>query len=168
MMALVCSFTVVGDAKPQGSTKTITRPVVDRATGRTSLRPVITHSNRESLMQWRAAIRTAVQTHVPDLQAALLRGPIAVRVVFAMTKPSSVSKKRVFPIVAPDLDKLLRALGDALEHTVLVNDAQIVHWEAWKVYVDNARAEARIDIWQPDHLVVLSDNPFDHQPGLFP
>jgi Holliday junction resolvase RusA-like endonuclease len=164
-MALICSFTVLGEAKPQGSTKTITRQV-QLADGRTVYKPVITHSNRESLMRWRTDVRTAIQVHVPQLQNALLRGPIAVRVVFAMTKPPSVPKRRLFPTVAPDCDKLMRAVGDALEHTVIHTDAQIVHWDAWKVYTDG-RAEARIAIWQPDAVpVAVETNPFQ-QAGLF-
>lgn len=164
-MPLVCSFTVLGDAKPQGSTTTFTRQVRD-GSGRTVYKPVITHSNRESLMQWRHDIRTAVQLQAPHLQQALLRGPIAVRVRFELTKPPSVKRRR-FPIVAPDLDKLQRAVGDALEHTVLHCDSQIVHWDVWKVYTDG-RAQAAIDIWQPDEdaVPVATENPFQQQ-GLF-
>ena len=160
-MPLVCSFTVVGAAKPQGSTRT--RMFRD---ARGQMRTAITHSNRDSLMQWRQDIRTAVQVHAPHLANALLRGPIAVRVQFAMTRPPSISKRRVFPVVAPDLDKLQRAVGDALEHTVLHCDSQIVHWDVWKVYTDG-RAQATIDIWQPDAVLSLeTGNPFQ-QPGLF-
>jgi Holliday junction resolvase RusA-like endonuclease len=173
-MSKICAFTVYGDAKPQGSTKTITRPVFDKVTkqprrlpnGELMMRSVITHSNRESLMQWRQDIRNAIQLHAPELRSNLVRGPIAIRIRFAMTKPPSVSKRRLFPVVAPDLDKLLRAVGDALEHTVLYNDSQIVHWECWKVYTDG-QAQALIEIWQPDALVpVGNENPFQ-QMGLF-
>ena len=58
--------------------------------------------------------------------------------------------------------------SDALEHTVLRNDSQVVHWDAWKVYT-TGRAEARIDLWQPDTVPVYDrgGNPFADQPGLF-
>lgn len=151
-MALLCAFTVYGDAKPQGS-------LTDYGRG-------LTYSNRASLMQWRQDIRTAVQMHAPQLQDALVRGPVAVRVRFAIPKPPSAPKRRLFPIVAPDCDKLVRAVGDALQHTVIRDDCQIVHWDAWKVYTDG-RAEAHIEIWQPDAIVAMAtENPFQ-QPGLF-
>lgn len=161
-MALVSAFTVVGQAKPQGSTRT--RTYRDARTGH--VKTAITHSNRDSLLQWRQDIRAAVQLEAPTLAAGLLRGPIAIRIRFAFPKPPSVPKRRVFPIVAPDLDKLIRAVGDAFEKTVLLNDAQIVHWDCWKVYTDG-RAEARIEIWQPDAIVPMpTANPFE-QRGLF-
>ena len=160
-MALVCAFTVYGTPRPQGSTRT--RTFRD---ARGHVKTAITHSNRESLMQWRADIRSAVQLHAPELRTNLVHGPIAIRIRFAMTKPPSVPKRRLFPVVAPDLDKLLRAVGDALEHTVLHNDSQIVGWEAWKVYTEG-QASATVEIWQPETLVPLEDvNPFQ-QPGLF-
>lgn len=165
-MPLICAFTVLGAAKPQGSTKTITRPV-HLPDGRTVYKPVITHSNRASLMQWRQDIRTAVQIHAPQLQHELVRGPVAVVAIFHRTRPASISKKKQFPVTAPDLDKLQRAVGDALEKTVLVNDAQIKGWIAWELFTDGA-ARLELQIWTPDHpMMPAADmNPF-HQPGLF-
>ena len=153
-MPLICAFTVFGHAVPQGS-------LTDYGQG-------VTYSNRASLMQWRADIRAAVQRQVPRLATALLRGPVAVRVRFLFPKPPSVPKRRLFPTVAPDADKLLRAVGDALESIVVRDDAQIVHWDCWKLYTTDGRAEARIEIWQPDALPLpVSDvNPFQQQ-GLF-
>jgi Holliday junction resolvase RusA-like endonuclease len=154
-MPLLCAFTVVGDAVPQGSL-------------RRGAHGQVRYSNRDSLMAWRSSIRTAIQLHVPELQNALVHGPVAVRVRFLTPKPPSVSKRRLFPTVAPDLDKLCRAVGDALESTVVQCDAQIVHWDAWKVYTAEGRAEARIELWQPDAvpLPVTEVNPFQQQ-GLF-
>lgn len=160
-MALVCAFTVYGTPRPQGSTRT--RTFRD---ARGHVKTAITHSNRESLMQWRQDIRNAVQLHAPDLTNALLLGPIAVRVRFAMTRPPSVPKRKLFPSIMPDLDKLLRAVGDALESVVFYNDSQIVGWEAWKVYTEG-QASATVEIWQPDTVVpVATENPFQ-QAGLF-
>ena len=174
-MGLVISFSVLGHARPQGSTKTITRPVIDKATkqprrdaaGNLVMRTVITHSNRESLLLWRNSIRAAVQLHAPQLQGALLRDVVACVAVFHRTRPPSVSKRRLFPKTSPDLDKLLRAVGDALERTVVVNDAQIKGWIAWEVYTEGA-SRLELQIWEPDspRLPALDSNPF-HQPGLF-
>lgn len=161
-MPLICAFTVLGAARPQGSTRT--RTFYDR-NGR--LHTAITHSNRESLLRWRQDIRHAVQLHAPRLQNALVRGPVAVVAVFHRTRPPSVSKKKVFPTTAPDLDKLVRAVGDALEKTVLANDAQIKGWIAWELYTDGA-SRLELQIWEPDvaMLPAADANPFQQQ-GLF-
>ena len=38
------------------------------------------------------------------------------------------------PLVKPDLDKLQRAIGDALGNGILKDDSRIVHWDVWKRY----------------------------------
>lgn len=161
-MGLVLAFTVLGTARPQGSTRTRT---FRDAQG--NVKTVITHSNRESLMQWRQDIRSAVQLHAPELRNTLVSGPVACVAVFHRHRPPSVSKKKAFPTTAPDLDKLLRAVGDALETTVVINDAQIKGWIAWELFTDGA-ARLELRIWQPDAPVIPAqdENPF-HQPGLF-
>jgi Holliday junction resolvase RusA-like endonuclease len=159
-MAKLCEFTVWGQAKPQGSTRT--RTFIDKD-GKP--RAVITHANRDSLMQWRTDIRAGIQLHAPGFKSALAKGPVAVRAVFYVTKPPSISKRRAFPIVAPDLDKCARAAGDAFEKTILVNDAQIVHWDVWKVYTEGA-SKVTFELWEPDHFAPAASNPFA-QPGLF-
>lgn len=55
-------------------------------------------------------------------------GAVVMRLVVSLRRPPSVSrKKRPYPSVAPDTDKLLRAVGDALQKCgVIVDDAQIV------------------------------------------
>jgi Holliday junction resolvase RusA-like endonuclease len=159
-MGLICSFVVVGVAVPQGSTTTWNKR--DPRTG--DFKPAITHARRDSLMLWRHAIRSAIQQQVAPAQ--LVEGPVAVRAIFHITKPASVAKKRVFPTVAPDLDKTCRALGDALEKVLVRNDAQVVHWSAWKVYTAGP-SKLVVEIWEPDALVVPVGNPFDTQPRLF-
>ena len=108
-----------------------------------------------------------MHAQVAALPGGLLRGPVGVRVWFWFPKPPSVPKRRVFPTGAPDLDKLQRALGDSLQHVLVGNDAQIVHWEAWKVYTETGPAYAQVELWQPDVIVQpATTNPFQQQ-GLF-
>lgn len=59
------------------------------------------------------------------------------RLIVSLRRPPSVSRrKRPYPSVAPDLDKLMRAVGDALQKCgVVVDDAQIVEFtRLGKVY----------------------------------
>lgn len=62
--------------------------------------------------------------------------PVVVWATFYLPKPSSV--KRLLPSVAPDLDKLMRTLGDGLSinSDALADDGLIVRWHAAKVYAD--------------------------------
>jgi Holliday junction resolvase RusA-like endonuclease len=162
-MGLICSFVVFGTARPQGSTTTWNKR--DPRTG--DYKPAITHHNRESLMQWRADIRAAIQQQAPQFRTALITGPVAVRAVFYLLKPPSVPKKRVFPIVVPDCDKLARGLNDAIESVLIRNDSQIVHLDLWKVYTAD-RPMMTVELWEPDALTLSAvGNPFDTQPRLF-
>lgn len=60
--------------------------------------------------------------------------PVVVWATFYMPKPPTV--KRFWPSVAPDTDKLCRALGDGLSVNAgaMQDDALIVKWVATKVY----------------------------------
>jgi crossover junction endodeoxyribonuclease RusA len=59
---------------------------------------------------------------------------MSVTVLFQLQKPESA--KRDYPTVPPDLDKLQRAIGDALsiDAGYIKDDAQIVEWHATKQY----------------------------------
>lgn len=86
------------------------------------------------LRDWRLKIRTATMArHSGDP----LDGPITVHLVFQMPRP----KKPRWPIpaVKPDLDKLCRAVLDALSTTkqlkgVITDDARVVSLTAQKTY----------------------------------
>ena len=112
---MVFEFAIAGDPVPQGSMRHV-------GGGR------LIHS--KALLVW----RKIVATHVKSVTAVSLEGPVIVDVVFSLSKPKSV--KRDLPSVAPDLDKLCRAIGDALsvDCDFLKDDAQIVSWRADKVY----------------------------------
>ena len=112
---MVFEFAIAGDPVPQGSMRHV-------GGGR------LVHSKK--LLAWRKQIATQVRSET----TATIDGPVLVDVVFTLTKPKSA--KRDYPTVAPDLDKLCRALGDALsiDCDFLKDDAQIVTWRAEKAY----------------------------------
>ncbi len=155
-MGLLASFTVVGEPVPQGSTRTWNKR--DARTGEVT--PAITHHNRERLMQWRTDIRWCIKQQAPHICKTLIEGPIAVRAIFYFNKPKSV--KREFPTVAPDCDKLCRAVGDALEKVVIRNDAQIVRWDMWKLYT-SGRSQLVVELWVPDVIELAQGNPFSER-----
>lgn len=88
-------------------------------------------SKNPKLKKWRERIAAIVNDQVG---APGYTEPVSVTVVFQLQKPASV--KRDYPTVPPDLDKLQRAVGDALsiDAGYLKDDAQIVEWNALKCY----------------------------------
>ena len=53
--------------------------------------------------------------------------------------PKMAHKRLLFPAKKPDLDKLIRATGDALSTILYVDDAQIVYFEVRKVFATAER-----------------------------
>ena len=84
---------------------------------------------------WRKAIANAVfQEWMRSGDDRSFTEPVVIRAVFYMPRPKTV--RRLWPAVMPDLDKLCRALGDALsvDSNALADDSLIVAWDAVKVY----------------------------------
>lgn len=127
-------FAVAGIARPQGSK----RPIINRHTGRVAMVESANAGTRKALESWRDDIAGAAQ----DCQAAIGGAPIEAEIpvsltlLFCMAKPRSATK-RTHPAVRPDLDKLVRAVFDALRGRLYADDAQVCHLETDKVYPDN-------------------------------
>jgi len=67
---------------------------------------------------------------------APLEGPLALFVMFYLTKPKSRRKKDIYPDVNPDIDNYIKALFDALQGVVFDNDKRICLLTVQKVYAD--------------------------------
>lgn len=86
---------------------------------------------------WRAAVANAAFKAMSDAGLDPFDEPVVVDVVFLMPRPKSVTRQ--WPSVAPDTDKLCRAIGDALsvDSPVLTDDSRIVKWgNPTKIYAD--------------------------------
>ena len=88
-----------------------------------------------SVTQWRRVARMAAHSAMRGRK--LIDGPVAVEVTFYLSRPAAQAKAK-YPATGLDLDKLCRALGDALERVVVTNDARICAWSAVKLYADEA------------------------------
>lgn len=151
-------FIVHGVAAPQGS-KT---PWGSEANPRT--RP------------WRAAVTAEASQHV----TSLIEGPVRVTAVFTFTRPRSHYRtgknshllRDAAPRLhtsKPDLDKLQRAIGDALTGVVLRDDSQIAWWVPVKVYGDSAQTFIRVEPVAEEDFLAFNDRSFgtdlsDHPP----
>jgi crossover junction endodeoxyribonuclease RusA len=144
----VVEFTVFGVAQPKGSTKAWTRIVHDKVTGRPKPLASITSSN-DKLKPWEHDIRAAIQNAAPGVFFDA-KHAVGVRLLFVMPRPTSLAKRILHHLTAPDLDKLIRGSLDALKGKIWADDSQVVHVNAWKVYGLQPRAEYRItDIDEP-------------------
>lgn len=109
-------FIVLGVPVPQGSMKFVGK-------GRVV-------SDNPKLAPWRNKVTTAARQALgPGWQP--WDGPVAMDLVLTLPRPKSAPKTKVtFPQTKPDLDKLLRAIGDALcpkqGFKTLVEDSRIV------------------------------------------
>lgn len=119
------SFFVAGTAKPQGSKKAFVRG------GRATL----VESAGQPLKDWRADVRNAAVIAMHDAQqTGPMTGPVAALITFVMARPKA-RKRDVYPATRPDADKLARGCLDALQSAgVYVDDGQIAHLTASKVY----------------------------------
>lgn len=104
--------------------------------------------NHKALMDWRHSVMKELVHARPDGwdDAA----PIEVIATFVFPRPAShfgtgKNASRLRPsapehkVTAPDLDKLTRACGDAIEEAGIVsNDAQICGWEVLKRYAETS------------------------------
>jgi Holliday junction resolvase RusA-like endonuclease len=122
------SLSVVGDPASQGSHAIMQGRIVQ--------------VNSKKHKAWRNAItQEALATLPPDWEP--IDEPCELIVIFFMPKPASV--KRSLPSVSPDLDKLIRAVGDSLTDSgVVTDDSRIVRISARKVYAQGIEPGASI------------------------
>lgn len=115
------SFQVHGLPIPQGST----RAWVIHG------KPIIT-SSAKGLSTWRRLVADVAQNYAPKEP---WEGPVGIELHFGLPKPKSApKKKRVWPDKRPDLDKLTRAVLDALTYVVFADDSQVIEIQASKDY----------------------------------
>lgn len=102
---------------------------------------------------WREAIRHETQTAVEAGGATFPTGPVRLDVWFELRRPAAHlntagvarPKAPTFPAVQPDLDKLTRAVADAITQAgALGDDKQIVSLHAFKQYGPHPGARIRL------------------------
>ena len=135
MIEETLSVFIPGKPEPQGSTKAFNVPSRYSASG---WRPIVTSDNAR-LKCWRGLAVTCIGDSIK---------PGSCLPVFEKTYAVAVHAEFVFPrlkghpksrtpsmLVAPDLDKLARALGDVLTvASVVHDDSQISEWTVRKRY----------------------------------
>jgi Holliday junction resolvase RusA-like endonuclease len=89
------------------------------------------------------ATRHAIAAAALEAGCRPIDGPVAITVTAYMLRGKTV--KREYPTVAPDADKLLRLVGDALTGVAYNDDKQIVEATVRKLYSDVPRVYVRVE-----------------------
>lgn len=121
---------VIGTPQPQGNKSAFH----NKKTGKTVLVEGRRPESRAVFKSWREGIAAKAKEYQEQHRLALLDEPVSIAVIFRMPRPKSTPKKVTHPAVRPDLDKLQRAVLDALEGTLLMNDSRVVTLHARKVF----------------------------------
>jgi|SRR5262245_22271776 len=125
----VITFDVVGTPSTQGSMRAFI------AGGRAHVTQGGSKESRAALSSWREAVAAEARRRHEDRQwehgdnVGLLQCPVQIRLNFRMLRPKSEPKtKRTWPIKARsgDVDKLARAVLDALTGVLIADDSQVI------------------------------------------
>lgn len=133
---MTVSFFAPGLPVPKGSTRSFGRVLPN---GKVA---VATTSTSKGLKSWEGTVALAAM----QAKAKMLEGPVVVRLIFRLPRPKghytgkgelkpsalAVSEKK------PDLDKLIRAVLDALTGVCWRDDAQVCYLAAEKRYAGSA------------------------------
>lgn len=137
------SFTARGIPMPKGSTTRM-------PTG--AMIPAGTNESRRKMAQWRDDIRAAAKVAMGERPP--YAGAIRLFCEFGMPVPKSMpkSKQGWLPhTTKPDVDKLFRALSDALTGIAWVDDSQVCVSAINKVYAWDGRTGASVSIEVIEH-----------------
>jgi Holliday junction resolvase RusA-like endonuclease len=124
------SFSVTGNPASQGSHAIMHGRIVQ--------------VNSSKHKAWRKAIvQEAIATLPDDWQP--IDEPCELVVNFYLPKPKTIDRQ--LPSVSPDLDKLIRAVGDSLTDSgVVTDDSRIVRISARKLYAEGIEPGATISV----------------------
>ena len=100
-------------------------------------RCVVVEVNEKELKPWRQAVAAAAQ----QVAGTVFFGegvPVEAQITFRLPRPKSLPKRVLHPVAerSGDLDKLERAVYDALTGVLFKSDAQIVHHDVGKRFTD--------------------------------
>lgn len=129
-MSGTITFTVPGTPIPEGST---------RYAGHRAGKPVLVHDNPK-LHAWRQAVGLVAKNACLRAGWVLpLDEPVLIAATFYLHRPQR--PRFAEAATKPDLDKLTRAVGDALTSSVLFEDSRIISWQVSKKYAGEKHPE---------------------------
>lgn len=159
--AVIVEFFVAGQVAAKGSLRPFTFRGKD---GKTHVRMA---EQLTKTKPWLACVTAAAHVAMAG-RPRFEQQPLHVTAVFGFTRPKSHYGARglksgapLAPLSPPDLDKLQRAIGDALKGVVFDDDSRIVLWSPAKVFVQaGASTGALVRIEPVEAFDVLSAGDF--------
>jgi Holliday junction resolvase RusA-like endonuclease len=126
------TFFVSGTPIPKGSAKAFA--FKQKGTGK--LRTIVTQTNNEKQKPWASSVSFAAEMMMKLEDRPLIGGPIALGLTFIMPRPKAHYRTGknshllrddapTWHTSTPDLDKLVRSVGDALTGRVWKDDSQV-------------------------------------------
>lgn len=119
------SFRVFGVAQPKGSMRAFLR--------RGMKQPIVTDSNR-SAKSWAQLVAHGASDALNASGGQQWQTAVSVAIRFVLPRPKALKARDVPHLKAPDLDKLIRGVLDALTGVVYRDDGQVVYVAAAKYY----------------------------------
>jgi Holliday junction resolvase RusA-like endonuclease len=147
------TFTVYGVAQPKGNMRAFIK--------RGMKFPIVTDSNRNA-KSWAQLVAEGASRELAGRTIARLQeGALRVSAEFSLPRPKKYQRRgvAVAHLTAPDLDKLLRSVLDAMSEVVYLDDAQIVEVVAAKRYAD---------VDEPPHVTITVEPTSPAQPYAAP
>lgn len=126
-------FEVYGHPEPQGSTRAFIPKGWNRA--------IIT-ANSPKLKPWRQEVTGAAINVMAGREP--VTSAVEICVDFFFDRPKSVKKSVIHKTTKPDIDKLARAILDALTGVVFKDDSQVIRLSATKQFGIPERAVVRV------------------------
>ena len=127
-------FVVLGKPAPQGSMKAFMLKG----------KPRLTCDNKNTVPFRQAVGWEALRQRPTNDLYAPAGVPVAIRIGFFIAKPTSTAKRVTRPCKKPDLDKLCRAVFDALTGVVWHDDSQVVSLNAAKHFAQTGCPERTV------------------------
>lgn len=137
MQTQMINFVVYGEPIPQGST----RAFIPKGWKR----PIITADNKRT-KPWRQDVKAAALEAMEKANVPLMGKGVAVSLAchFYFVKPKSAKKGLMHKTTRPDLDKLIRSVGDALKGIVYEDDSQVVSLSLLKDFAPRPHAQISV------------------------
>lgn len=129
-------FTVEGLPQPQGSARAFMRPGARF--------PVVTSDNPK-VKGWRKDVAKAARA---VYRGAPIDGPIRIVAAFHLYRPKSLRISKAH-VTRPDVDKLARAIGDALTGVLFADDGQVTEFKVTKAYAAVGAAPRAVIVVTP-------------------